>query len=483
MKRLLSITIVLLCTSTAFTQGQNWKISGNTISPGDYLGTNNNEPLIFKANGNEGLRIKPNGDLRIKGFDDNTFTGLVFVNSNGVLSKLNFTGNSNDVLLGNGTFGTVGNLTGWFFSGTNIYSTYNVGIGTNITPEKLTVNGNILANGSISGTSLNVVDIVGAGKEFKISTSLCMKGIDVNDPNSRNELCGMNGDLFIQSEHNNNYNTVFGLGNGSRTGFGIIPTEKFHVGTDARFEGSVNFSGISTVNDGDLLYIDTDGKIARGGGPSSIAFGAYNLDCRTDANGNILPTWHTGSGKLTTGGTVCEYNVLVGINTDVPVHSLHNVGGSFLNGIVGIGGNPTSKNTWLYIESNNGDDAIRYNTSTGTQFKVDASGKVTARDLKVTLNNIPDYVFKAEYKLPTINEQESYINANGHLLNVPSENEMIENETSIGELEMINLRLNEEQMLYLIQISKRLDKLEEENAELKKKVNSQEETINTLQNK
>ncbi len=107
MKKIITILTLLLFYSFSYSQSQNWKLSGNTISFGDYLGTDNNEPLIFKANGNEGLRIKPNGELRIKIFDDNLFNGLVYVNTNGILTKLNFSGNANEVLLGNGTFGNI----------------------------------------------------------------------------------------------------------------------------------------------------------------------------------------------------------------------------------------------------------------------------------------------------------------------------------------------------------------------------------------
>ncbi len=364
-------------------QAQNWEFTGNTITQGSYLGTNNNEALIFKSNSNEGLRIKPNGELRIKNFDDNLSNGVVWVNSNGILNKLNFTGNTTDVLLGNGTFGSVTTLSGWSISGNVLFSdlSKNVAIGTNIAPEKLTVAGNIIASGSISGTSLNVIDIVTTGKEFKISTSLCMKGIDVNDPNSKNEICGMNGDLFIQSVHNNNHNTILNYGNSGKVGIGIIPTEDFHVGVDAKFEGNLFskdlwtnrirsessdktiYIGDSTIlidyghnfitnNAGSYFYqgnINVKGLTiapTAGGSITSIATGAGSLTL-----GNFLQNFGTGSmmlGKGINGATPLKnfdnFTFKVGFNSDLATFTVTNSNGVGTTGNVGIGTeSPNSK--------------------------------------------------------------------------------------------------------------------------------------------
>lgn len=338
-------------TMIGFSQGQNWKLSGNNISNGDYLGTNNNEPMIFKANGNEGLRIMSNGDLRIKNFDDNSYNGLMFINSNGVLSKLNFTGNSSEVLLGSGTFGSIGVITGWTLSGSNLITNYNVGIGTGVTPEKLTVNGNILANGSISGTSLNVVDIVGAGKEFKIATSLCLKGIDVNDPNSRNQICGLNGDLYVQSM-NNSYNTIINYGNNGKVGIGVVPTENFHVGVDAKFEGKVTIDRISltdtvlTIGDSTLNFVpgtqNINGGITgtfRGLGLGVNSYGlgkwstAIGYKTRANAEGSIT----IGGGYSSSFFNLDPYTLYVGFKSNLPTLVVTPGNGVNTVGKVGIG--------------------------------------------------------------------------------------------------------------------------------------------------
>ncbi len=84
----------------------NWLTNGNNTSGSSYFGTNNNNPIIFKANGSEVFRLRPTGDVKIMQFDDNLYHGVVLTNKNGVLQKLNF-GTSSQVLLGDGTWGTL----------------------------------------------------------------------------------------------------------------------------------------------------------------------------------------------------------------------------------------------------------------------------------------------------------------------------------------------------------------------------------------
>lgn len=364
MKKLLTLFLMLPLSIYTYSQGQNWKLSGNTLSFGDYLGSNNNEPVIFKANGNEALRIKPNGDLRIKNFDDNLYTGLVFVNTNGVLSKLNFTGNANEVLLGNGTFSNISLTSGWSFAGGIASTTGNVVIGNISSTEKLNVDGNILANGSISGTSLNVVDIVGAGKEFKILNSLCLKGQDVNVPGSRNMICGMNGDLYVQST-NNNYNTIINYGNVGKVGIGVIPTEDFHVGLITRFDKDVYTDKIYTnrITSTDSIISIGDSTLRFNWAGQNI-FGDIN---QVNVKGLGLGVSASGSGKWS---TALGYRVKSSGEGSIVIGS-GNVNGSFWNTIpysLAIGFNSTIPT--LFVSSSNGPGTFG-NVGIGTNLPMD----------------------------------------------------------------------------------------------------------------
>ncbi len=494
MKKLLSMAFMLSGTTLCFTQGNNWKLDGNNnVDQNSFIGSMNNEPFILKANGNEGLRIKPNGDLRIKNFDDNTYTGLTFINSNGVLSKLNFTGNYLDVLSGNGTFISLSNFaTGWSLSNNITFTTNNVGIGTNIAPEKLTVDGNILVNGSISGTSINVVDIVGAGKEIKIMNSLCLKGLDVNIPGSKNMICGMNGDLYVQST-SGNYNTIINQGNTGKVGIGVIPTEDFHVGKSAKFDGGVNFSNLSintTVTE--ILTIDGSGKVLRSGDLLPLASSLYNVECRTDGNGDITPFWRNGPWKTYIGGTACEQNIKVGINMINPVTNLHVEGDGYFSKEVGIGALPTADSKVNINSDVVGQTGLIVTTSTsssddfgveeygivsvvdndGTKgfalydsrinqdvFRVRGTGMVQAKSVMVSLSVWSDFVFDDSYKLMSLKELEKYVEKNNHLPNIPSETEVKKNGIDLGEMDAKLLQKIEELTLYLIEQQKEIDEL------------------------
>jgi len=57
---------LLFFNSNAFSQaGQKFSVSGNTLSPGDYIGTNNLQPLIIKTNSTEWLRVAETGNVGI----------------------------------------------------------------------------------------------------------------------------------------------------------------------------------------------------------------------------------------------------------------------------------------------------------------------------------------------------------------------------------------------------------------------------------
>lgn len=127
------------------------------------------------------------------------------------------------------------------------------------------------------------------------------------------------------------------------------------------------------------------------------------------------------------------------------------------DGMVGIGNtDPVAK---LHIS---GDFCVS-DALNVVNFKVYTNGQVRAREIIVDLNTIPDYVFKKDYKLLSINEYENFINANHHLPNIPSEAEYAQKGgVALGELELKLLEKVEEQALYIIALNKRLEMLEKQ---------------------
>jgi len=95
--------------------------------------------------------------------------------------------------------------------------------------------------------------------------------------------------------------------------------------------------------------------------------------------------------------------------------------------------------------------------------KLDVNGLIHAKEVKVDLQNWPDYVFKKEYGLMPLTEVEKFIKENGHLSNIPSASEVEKNGVKLGEMNAKFLEKIEELTLYVIQLNKELKQLREEN--------------------
>lgn len=121
-----------------------------------------------------------------------------------------------------------------------------------------------------------------------------------------------------------------------------------------------------------------------------------------------------------------------------------------------------------FVILNNGNVGVG-TTNPGT-FKLAVEGKIGAHEIEVTTNGWSDYVFEDDYKLKSLSETESYIKANKHLPGIPSEQEVKEKGVNLGEMQAKLLAKIEELTLHLIEQNKRIEKQNEEIAQLKTKV-------------
>ncbi len=91
-------------------------------------------------------------------------------------------------------------------------------------------------------------------------------------------------------------------------------------------------------------------------------------------------------------------------------------------------------------------------------FKLGVNGKIAATEVKVaTYNNWADFVFKKEYKLPTLTEVENHIKEKGHLENIPSAKEVKKDGFFLGQMDAKLLQKIEELTLYTIDQEKKLN--------------------------
>ena len=227
--------------------GQKWSEDGNSVTSSSFLGTINNFPLNIRVNNTEWFRISPVGAYTFHSLNGNG-NGLMFLDNTGTVSRLNFTGSSSQVLLGNGTFGSLSNITGWFTQPGLVYTNGKVGINGLSNPnEALEVNGNGIFNGNVSAQQVLVGDVVNSGKSLRINNSLCMKGYDPNVQGSRSELCAMGHHFFIQSTSGLNFNTIINHANSGNVGIGTdLPSEKLEVTGNVKVSGQLFTSEITT---------------------------------------------------------------------------------------------------------------------------------------------------------------------------------------------------------------------------------------------
>ncbi len=100
--------------------------------------------------------------------------------------------------------------------------------------------------------------------------------------------------------------------------------------------------------------------------------------------------------------------------------------------------------------------------TTDTQgYALAVAGDVVAESIKVALQtDWPDFVFEKDYTLPSLEEVEQQIMEKGHLLNLPSANEVKANGIDLGDMNALLLQKIEELTLYLIQQDKKIRELE-----------------------
>jgi len=106
--------------------------------------------------------------------------------------------------------------------------------------------------------------------------------------------------------------------------------------------------------------------------------------------------------------------------------------------------------------------------TTNPDMKLTVKGNIHAEEVKIDLNvPAPDYVFKKDYNLRTIEELEGFIEKNSRLPEIPSAKEFEQNGVMQAEMDMNLLKKIEELTLYTIQQQKEIESLKKENEEVK----------------
>jgi hypothetical protein len=173
----------------------------------------------------------------------------------------------------------------------------------------------------------------------------------------------------------------------------------------------------------------------------------------------------------------------LGIGTDAPISSLDVNGtvgvsnGRNFRVVYGAGGHlkDTELSGLVHLPSLSGGNgwtalyAKQGSASKAGVFEGDVLvyGNVKAKEIKVTINEFPDFVFEKDYNLRSLSEVETFIQENQHLPDIPSEEKVKANGISVGEMNAKLLQKIEELTLYMIEVKKIIDKQQREIENLK----------------
>jgi len=121
-------------------------------------------------------------------------------------------------------------------------------------------------------------------------------------------------------------------------------------------------------------------------------------------------------------------------------------------------------NPGIFINTAN-EVAIGTNNTAG--YKLAVAGNMIAVKVKVKAqNNWPDFVFAPSYKLPTLQQLETFIKENNHLPDIPSAKEVREHGIDLGDNQAKLLQKIEELTLYIIDQNKKLEAVQQQLKEL-----------------
>jgi hypothetical protein len=140
------------------------------------------------------------------------------------------------------------------------------------------------------------------------------------------------------------------------------------------------------------------------------------------------------------------------------VNFVNNVNGNFLF---------TSNNQNLYF-TNQGRLGIGTLTP---QRTLSVNGSMESEEVEVK-QDVADYVFSPEYFIMPLENLESYIQENGHLPRIQTQEDVDNNNglVKVGELSVSLMEKVEELTLHMIELNKRVKSLEKENKDLKKEI-------------
>ncbi|WP_392436808.1 hypothetical protein ACF3N7_07310 [Cruoricaptor ignavus] len=297
-------------------------------------------------------------------------------------------------------------------------------------------------------------------------------GIGTNNPQ---ESLDVNGRLRI----NGGADSFFGFGSStSSTPIDTRPAYNaiyypyvFNWHTGLTFSAHSIYGGIRFYNQGypemygtaDLVMSITENK---------VGIGTKLPRARLHVLGNIKSSMSTNEG-----GNIVLENPLKTANSIANKWTIYNMTGGYGN----------SLQFWNYSLDGSMYGARLIISDSGNVSI--PSGKLEAREVKVTTTPTADFVFAEDYQLPTLENVEKHIKDKKHLPEIASAEQMQKEGVNVGEFQIKLLQKIEELTLYSIEQNKKITEQNKQISEQNKKISeqqnqlqSQEQRIKHLEN-
>jgi len=283
------------------------------------------------------------------------------------------------------------------------------------------------------------------------------------------------GSVFVGGNINQFYPVTWTDGGWSSNEFSEIIIGRSSIHEDASVRGSlISTFRYHTTMWGHLSnYIDAE--IYQDFNPSRQFIAGWK-DATFSNGSNVIIIWLRGGGntyyyKSKHAITVVPYdgvaNALPYLELNGPAHTSKTAIDAYVN-TYGMSKPGTAYFLGAGINLFNGSVAI--GTTDPKGYKLAVAGSMIAESVKVKLQGAwPDFVFGKKYQLPSLQQTEQHILANGHLPGIPSAAEVAKDGIDVGEMNKKLLQKIEELTLYLIEIKKENEKQQKEIDNLKHK--------------
>lgn len=481
MKKLLFLGFLIPLSFAGRTQ--DWSTSGNAgTTDSNFLGTTDNRPVLIKVNNTTSGKVAPNGFVSL-GYEASRLNTNATNTAIGHQAFYNITGGGIDWSTATGYQAGYSTTSGWNSS----FFGYRAGY-SNTTGRQNTAVGTL----AMGGLDWNGMSTPVTGKN---NTALGAWTLEQLTAGANNLAAGfgagwkgLNSTIEADAISAIDSNCTF-LGTYASRDFSISSTTSLKNATAIGFNAKVGASnsmvlggmGIDAVNVGIGNMAPGNKLEITQGNPDHSGLRFTNLTAASAAapsSGKVLSVNTNGDVVLETAASPTpadgsETKIIAGTNISVS-------GSGTVSDPYEIAATASSGSYWATTTLGNG-NIINTNSggvvigqgilSVPTGYNLYVSGGILAEKVKVALKTSAhwaDHVFAPNYRLRSLTEVEKYIREHRHLPNMPAAETLVRE----GGVEVTNMLARqmekiEELTLYLIDLDKKMKKLEQENAALK----------------